>query len=342
MQLDEMESSSPSSDSSQFFAVIIANPTSGNGGFPLQTRRFDETLAFLRGHGWKVDLWYTQAAGEGEQLARKAVIQKANLVIAAGGDGTINEIIQGLVGSETALGVLPNGTVNVWARELGIPLDDMRARSVLVNGQTRRIDLGCVNGRYFLLMVGIGFDGEVTHIVERKPLKRLGILGYTLAVLWLGPGYRGFPVVARIDGYVVKTRALQIFAGNTQLYAGAVKFTWQAKCDDGLLDLCIVRKRNLWGRLEVARDFLLREAMAMQSQYSDDHNRLPGKRPRLMIDISPELRRRIKIAAAQKDLSIREYVEEILEQVVPPETSLLEKRERGRLKAGCDRQTHLR
>ncbi len=258
MQLDEMESSSPSSDSSQFFAVIIANPTSGNGGFPLQTRRFDETLAFLRGHGWKVDLWYTQAAGEGEQLARKAVIQKANLVIAAGGDGTINEIIQGLVGSETALGVLPNGTVNVWARELGIPLDDMRARSVLVNGQTRRIDLGCVNGRYFLLMVGIGFDGEVTHIVERKPLKRLGILGYTLAVLWLGPGYRGFPVVARIDGYVVKTRALQIFAGNTQLYAGAVKFTWQAKCDDGLLDLCIVRKRNLWGRLEVARDFLLR------------------------------------------------------------------------------------
>jgi diacylglycerol kinase (ATP) len=258
MQLDEMESSSHSSDSSQFFAVIIANPTSGNGGFPLQTRRFDETLAFLRGHGWKVDLWYTQAAGEGEQLARKAVIQKANLVIAAGGDGTINEIIQGLVGSETALGVLPNGTVNVWARELGIPLDDARARSVLVNGQTRRIDLGCVNGRYFLLMVGIGFDGEVTHVVERKPLKRLGILGYTLAVLWLGPGYRGFPVVARIDGYVVKTRALQIFAGNTQLYAGAVKFTWQAQCDDGLLDLCIVRKRNLWGRLEVARDFLLR------------------------------------------------------------------------------------
>jgi YegS/Rv2252/BmrU family lipid kinase len=258
MQLDEMESSSHSSDSSQFFAVIIANPTSGNGGFPLQTRRFDETLAFLRGHGWKVDLWYTQAAGEGEQLARKAVIQKANLVIAAGGDGTINEIIQGLVGSETALGVLPNGTVNVWARELGIPLDDARARSVLVNGQTRRIDLGCVNGRYFLLMVGIGFDGEVTHVVERKPLKRLGILGYTLAVLWLGPGYRGFPVVARIDGYVVKTRALQIFAGNTQLYAGAVKFTWQAQCDDGLLDLCIVRKRNLWGRLVVAKDFLLR------------------------------------------------------------------------------------
>lgn len=69
------------------------------------------------------------------------------------------------------------------------------------------------------------------------------------------------------------------------------------------------------------------EAMAMQSQYSDDHNKNPGKRPRLMIDISPELRRRIKIAAAQKDVSIREYVEDILEQVVPTEEASKEKRQ---------------
>src|SRR2546426_9872085 len=225
MRLDEMESSPDSADAALLFAIIIANPASGAAGFPHQSHSFDETLAFLRNRGWRVDLWYTQTRGDGERLARKAVEQKADLVIAAGGDGTINEIIQGLVGSETALGVLPNGTVNVWARELGIPLDDTRARNVLVNGQTRRIDLGCVNGRYFLLMVGIGFDGEVTQAVEGKPLKRLGVLGYTLAVLWLGPGYRGFPVIAQIDRYVVKTRALQIFVGNTQLYAGAVKFT---------------------------------------------------------------------------------------------------------------------
>ncbi len=69
------------------------------------------------------------------------------------------------------------------------------------------------------------------------------------------------------------------------------------------------------------------QTRAMQSQYNDDHNRLPGKRPRLMIDINPELRRRIKIAAAQKDLSIREYVEDILENVVPPEEASMEKRE---------------
>ena len=75
--------------------------------------------------------------------------------------------------------------------------------------------------------------------------------------------------------------------------------------------------------------------MSMQSHDSDEHNKLPGKRPRLIIDISPELRRRIKIAAAQKDLSIREYVEDILDQAVPPEKSLLEKRERGRLNSAA-------
>jgi diacylglycerol kinase (ATP) len=163
-----------------------------------------------------------------------------------------------LVGSETALGVLPTGTVNVWAREMGIPLDAHRARQVLVNGQTRSIDVGWINGRYFLLMVGIGFDGQVTRAVEHKPLKRLGVLGYALAALWYGPGYKGFPVVVNNNDVVVKTRALQVIIGNTQLYAGAFKFTWQARLDDGLLDLCIVRKRNLLGRIVVVSDFILR------------------------------------------------------------------------------------
>ncbi|HVB75555.1 MAG TPA: diacylglycerol kinase family protein [Ktedonobacteraceae bacterium] len=244
------------SDQTSRFAVIIANPASGF--LPQQTSRLQETVAYLRANGWRTDLWLTHAPGDGQELARKAVKQHAEMVIAAGGDGTINDIIQGLAGSETALGVLPTGTMNVWAREMGIPLDLHGARQVLLNGQTRRVDLGCINGRYFLLMVGIGIDGEITQAVEHKPLKRLGVLGYALAALWFGPGYRGFPVVVNNNGVIVKTRALQIFVGNTRLYAGAFNFTWQARCNDGLLDLCIVRKRNLLGRIIVFSDFILR------------------------------------------------------------------------------------
>ena len=256
MQTNTTEHQAGASEPSERYAVIIANPMSG---FLLHHRhRVQETLAFLRTHGWRAELWFTQGPGQGRELARKAVEQQAAMVIAAGGDGTINEVIQALVGSETALGVLPTGTVNVWAREMGIPLDVVGARNVLVRGQTRRVDLGCVNGRYFLLMVGIGIDGEVTQAVERKPLKRLGVLGYLLAALWFGPGYSGFPVIVRNHDMVVRTRAVEVFIGNTQLYAGAVTFTWKAKCDDGQLDLCIVRKRNLPGRLVVLWDFLLR------------------------------------------------------------------------------------
>lgn len=252
----DQDSSEEQESLNSCFAVVIANPTSGF--MPLQAGRLQDTLTFLRSHGWRVDLWFTQGPGDGSELACKAVEQHADIVIAAGGDGTINDIIQGLVGSETALAVLPTGTVNVWAREMGIPLDAHGARQVLVNGQTRRVDVGCINGRYFLLMVGIGFDGEITQAVDHKPLKRLGVFGYALAILWFGPGYKGFPVVVNNNGVVVKTRALQIFIGNTQLYAGAFKFTWQARLDDGLLDLCIVRKRSLPGRLIVLSDFILR------------------------------------------------------------------------------------
>jgi diacylglycerol kinase (ATP) len=233
-------------------ALIVANPHSG---FLPHHHRLQEAAHYLRRHGWQAELSYTKRPGDGQKLAREAVEQGVTMVVAAGGDGTINEVIQELAGSETALGVLPTGTVNVWAREVGIPFDLHEACNVLAFGQTRRIDLGCVNGRYFLLMAGIGLDAEVTQKVERKPLKRLGTLGYALAALWYGPGYAGFPVIVRRDDHVIKTRALQVIAGNTQLYAGAFKFTWQARSDDGQLDLCIVRKLNLPGRFILLWDF---------------------------------------------------------------------------------------
>jgi len=179
------------------------------------------------------------------------------VVIAAGGDGTINEVIQELAGTQTALGVLPIGTVNDWAREIGIPLEVKGARAILVHGRTRHIDLGCVSEHYFLLMAGIGLDGAITHTVERHPLKRLGVVGYLLASIWYGMRYRSF-VTSVISGErVEQIPALQIVVGNTQLYGGAIKFTWQAKADDGLLDVAIVRRRGVLGRLLVAVELVL-------------------------------------------------------------------------------------
>lgn len=238
-------------------AVIIANPASGS--FPQHyAHSLDETLSFLRQRNWGVELNITKAPGEARQLARKAVTRHVDIVVAAGGDGTINEIIQELAGSETVLGVLPYGTGNIWAREIGIPLQAVDARKVLLNGQIRSVDLGRCNDHFFLLMAGIGIDGAVTQAVEKKPIKRLGAFGYVLIATWLGLGYPSFQAQLRINHKrSLKLRALQIIVGNTQLYAGALKFTWEAKCDDGQLDVCVVRKRSMLGRIVVVIDFLL-------------------------------------------------------------------------------------
>ncbi len=251
------DSSSEPSDSARAYtsAVIISNPTSGS--HVRQTHQMQETITFLRNAGWKVELQVTVAPGDASRMTREAVDRHTRVVIVAGGDGTINEVIQELAGSETVLGVLPTGTANVWARDTNIPLDYAGAREVLVHGKTRQIDLGHVNGRYFLLMAGIGFDGEVTLAIEKKPIKRLGAVAYLLVGAWLGLGYESFRVYMTINGRLVKKHALQVVIGNTQLYGGAIKYTWQAKCDDGLLDVCVLRKRTMLERLVVAVDFLL-------------------------------------------------------------------------------------
>ncbi len=235
-------------------AIMIANPTSGS--YAQNKDQLEETLIFLREHNWQIELKLTEAAGDATRLAREAAEQGVNVVVAVGGDGTINEVIQGLAGSETALGVLPLGTVNVWAREMEISLEAAEARKVLVEGQMRRVDLGKVNDRYFLLMVGIGFDGEVAQAVEKKFLKRLGVVGYVLASIWIGLSFPSFVASVKLEDQWVRRRVLHIVVGNTRLYGGAVKFTWQAKCDDGLLDVCTVRRRNHFWRVIAMLDFL--------------------------------------------------------------------------------------
>lgn len=238
------------------FAVIIANPASHR--FARGIEELHETVQFLQQHGWQVDLRLTHAAEDARIFTRKAVEQQAAMVVAVGGDGTIHSVIQELAGTKTALAVLPAGTFNVWARETGIPLDITQARDILLNGKVQRIDLGYVQkyDQYFLLMAGIGFGGEVTYEVKKDSLKWLGIPGYILTGIRLGLGFASFPVELLIDGKREQTRALQIVVGNTKLYGSLLQFTWRAKCDDGLLDVCVVRRPGRLQRLVVMWDFL--------------------------------------------------------------------------------------
>lgn len=220
-------------------AMIVYNPFAGQTSSP--DRELRAAAAVWRDQGWQVDLRPTQGPGDGTRLARTAVQQAYDVVVAAGGDGTINEVINGLAGSETALATLPLGTMNVWARELGLPLQPRAAAEAILGWKARPIDLGRAGGRYFLLMAGIGIDAAITSIVRSEEKRRLGALAYVLRTLDLIPHIRGTRARLVIDGKTIRGRVLWIVVGNSQLYGGVIKITNRASIDDGLLDICVIK-----------------------------------------------------------------------------------------------------
>ncbi len=275
-----------------FRARIIANPTSGTIKLPGVMRELEETAAWLTERGLPTELSLTERPGHAQVLAREATEQGMELVIAAGGDGTINDIIQSLAGHTTALGVLPVGTVNVWARETGIPLNLHEARNVLLHGARRRVDLGRANARYFLLMAGIGLDAEATRRVEQSRLKRLGLkaLEYLAAVSMLSLTSRPARIVWQHNGRRHNTSALMVIVGNTRLYGGAFTFTTNAVADDGLLDVVIIGGGGLVHRARVfLRAFFRRPSRGPQIRYERGRTVRLESNPPLPVQVDGEL-----------------------------------------------------
>lgn len=241
---------------------LIVNPASGGVHGEADLALLRQTALWLGEHGMPAEVCPTVKAGDATRLASEAVRDHMDLVVAVGGDGTVNEIIQALAGHDTALGVLPMGTVNVWAREMGISMSFAEAREVLLRGTRRRVDLGRAGSRYFLLMAGVGFDAEVARRVDRGSLKRVGLklLHYITMAGVLSVTQPPTRVRMRFNGKRRSYNALMILIGNTRLYGGALSFTNRAVADDGLLDLVVVENGGLFYRLGVLGRALLRRA----------------------------------------------------------------------------------
>ncbi|HZO29840.1 MAG TPA: diacylglycerol kinase family protein [Chloroflexota bacterium] len=228
-------------------ALLILNPRSGFRAHSRAVERVVEAAAAL---GWRLDVAETVAVGDATLLAADAARSGQPIVLAGGGDGTLNEVIQALAGTNTAVGAVPLGTVNVWARELGLSLDPAEATRQLLRGQVRRLDLGRVNGRYFLLMAGLGFDAVAVHAVEGTPQKRrFGALAFFAAGALEAFRTRGQRLRLRADGRTFETNAALVTIGNTRLWGGAVMITHRASAADGLLDVCIFPGRSLLTKL---------------------------------------------------------------------------------------------
>jgi len=228
-------------------ARMIYNPTAG----PRDVRRaLKRVCSSLKRRGWSVELQLTEKPGDAISLARAAAQAGCDLAIVAGGDGTVNEVVNGLVGTQTALGVLPVGTGNLWAKQLGIPTytltNPLRLRDAaagLAEGTIRPVDVGQVNDRYFLCWAGIGLDAQVTTAMEPRPrhTKRLGALPYAIAAIIVARDFQGVRTRVSLDGHVVRSRTLLILVSNIQQYGGVFKVAREARMDDGLLDVFVFK-----------------------------------------------------------------------------------------------------
>ncbi len=227
-------------------ARLVYNPSAGMRTAREQiSRAVDE----LRRCGWSVEVAETTHLGEAEHLASEAAARQFDAVIAVGGDGTVNESANGVVDTTTALGVLPLGTANVWAKEMGLPLGDlsMGAR-LLADAQTRVIDVGQVRGpalppRVFVLWCGIGLDAAITRYIEpqREMKRRLGALYFWLVGIREAWSFRGRRVALQIGDERKRKRIILALAANAQLYGGIVRIAPGAQIDDGFLDLVVFK-----------------------------------------------------------------------------------------------------
>jgi diacylglycerol kinase (ATP) len=238
-------------------ALLIWNPKAG----PRDVRQeLSQVMTIMETHGWRVTLKETSRPGDATRFSQQARQEHVDAVFAAGGDGTINEIVNGLAESQVALGVLPVGTGNIWAKQLGQPtrsprhlrpaLDSIRA---LLQGERRSVDLGRSNGRYFLQFTDIGLDAEVIQRMEPRSRRqqRLGAVAYVSTGLTTAFSFLGTRTRIFVDGARVYRRAMIIVIANSQLYGG-VRLATDAQLDDGLLDVYVFQGQGFASAVRAA------------------------------------------------------------------------------------------
>ena len=236
---------------------VVINPASGQDQYILNTinrvfRDFEVT--------WDVSV--TQKSGDALRYARQAIDDGADVVAAYGGDGTVMEVAEGVAGGEIPMAILPGGTANLMSVELGIPKDLTKAAQLIVdpNSVIRRVDMGQVSEKKFMLRIGIGFAGEKVKIADREMKDRWGILAYSIA------GLKALTTVAQahyqitVDGVVYETDGKTCLIDNAgNMGMQGVTASKSISVSDGLLDVIVVRDASVASFIEVGKEMLDRD-----------------------------------------------------------------------------------
>jgi diacylglycerol kinase (ATP) len=226
--------------------LIIVNPAAGR--LRSSRRRLDRVVAALERRGCAVVLRHAgPASGDAERLAREAEAE-FEIIVAAGGDGTLNAVVNGLAAAPRPVAVVPLGTVNVLAREIGLPRDPELLADLIATGPTRPVWPGRVGDRLFLTMASSGFDAKTVGSVNPRLKRHLGRVAFAWAILVCLWHYRASELGVRVAG--VDHRAATVIATKGRFYAGSYVIAPQANLAEPMLDLVLLQRS---GRLAVLR-----------------------------------------------------------------------------------------
>ncbi len=223
--------------------AFVINPAAGGGK---AGRVWSKIESLLKQTGQHYRAYFTRFSGDGTGFAARAVLDGAQLVVAVGGDGTLREVVNGLDLGKNILGIVPAGTGNGFVRSCGIPLHWQYAFRGLSEWNPRRIDIGTVNGTYFLNIVGIGFDAAVAKMAATKYYMLKGYLAYVAAFLDQIASFSYFSCKIKCNGNIFEDKqTLLAVVANGSYYGGKLCVVPQALINDSRFDFCLIRKRSI-------------------------------------------------------------------------------------------------
>jgi len=227
--------------------LFIVNPVSGIG----RCEKVEGILQKrLNSKKYTYKVVYTEQPGHAVLLSRDACGQGIDFVVAVGGDGTVNEVARGVVGTETILGIIPAGSGNGLSRHLNIPMNVSRAIEIINRGKVMRIDTATLNDDLFVNVAGVGFDASIANKFA-KSAKR-GFLAYFKITAGTYHSYKAKKYKLIIDGKEIERKALLISFANSSQFGNNASIDPKASIDDGLIDVCILQRIPFWKTVLVA------------------------------------------------------------------------------------------
>jgi YegS/Rv2252/BmrU family lipid kinase len=238
---------------------LIVNPTAGQGK---AARALPTMVRSLQNGDASCEVFETTRSGEAQMQAQRAAREGCDVVVAAGGDGTIHEVLNGLVGSSSALGVIPVGTENIFGKEFNIPFDVEAACRLIHRHAAQTLDMGRCDAagvtRWFLLMTGLGFDAQVVRDVSPQFKQRLKSLAFFLTGFLTFARYQPAPVTVMTEDRKLSVNAWEVLISNAKTFGWRVRVSSHASMSDGLFDVCLFNEPSRWAFAAEALDSLRR------------------------------------------------------------------------------------